>query len=185
MESLRIRAERRLTTAGKQEISAMSAIQIAELVHELETHQIELELQNEELVRAQLELSELRDQYADLYDSAPIGYVTTNHTGIITQVNLTFAEMLDVPRPLILNQSLSAFIVDQDIYYKYKKVIFDTKERCRCKLRLRKQDNSYFWVSVDSIRLESPDQGQYLILSILNDISARQETEAGLEKTRK
>jgi PAS domain-containing protein len=67
-------------------------------LHELQVHQIELEMQNEELRRAQLTTEESRDRYADLYEFAPIGYFTLTRTGMVFEVNLTGAEMLGVER---------------------------------------------------------------------------------------
>ena len=73
LEKLRKRAERRLTPGGKWDIASMTTENIATMIHELETHQIELQMQNEALHRLQAQLVEARDQYADLYDCAPVG----------------------------------------------------------------------------------------------------------------
>lgn len=82
-------------------------------------HQIELEMQNEELRRVQQELEASRDRYASLYDFAPVGYLTPSEQGIILEVNRTAAAMLGVERDRLIKQPLPRFIVrkDQDIYY--------------------------------------------------------------------
>jgi len=83
-----------------------------ELLHELHAHQIELELQNEELFSAQQKLISARDQYAALYDFAPIGYVTISKEGIIINANLTFATLLGVKREKLINQLFSKIILN-------------------------------------------------------------------------
>ena len=80
-QSLRRRAERRLESTG-QDIAAMPVQDVQRLVYELQVHQLQLEMQNEELNRAQIELATIRDRYADLYDFAPVGYLTLNSHGV-------------------------------------------------------------------------------------------------------
>src|SRR5579885_1985078 len=94
---LRKRAEK-LLPRTPQDLDDISNINVRELIHELRVHQIELEMQNEELCRALSELEESRNKYADLYDFAPVGYFTFNDKGIILEVNLTGAASLGVER---------------------------------------------------------------------------------------
>ena len=99
----------------------LSAEEVHRLVHELQVHQIELEMQNEELRRAQNELEAARDSYADLYDFAPIGYLTLSERGQILEANLTAARLLDMERGVLLGQWLYRFIATEDhhVYYKH------------------------------------------------------------------
>ncbi len=83
---------------------------IQSLVEELRIHQVELEMQNEELRRAQLELQEARDKYLDLFDFSPSGYFTVNHKGLIVDVNLRGAEMAGLPRSRLMNRSFYALV---------------------------------------------------------------------------
>lgn len=76
----------------------------AELLHELQVHQIELEMQNSQLREAQQELEEARDRYADLYDFSPVGYLTLDEKGVVQEINLTGASMLGVERLNIVGQ---------------------------------------------------------------------------------
>ena len=87
-------------------------------LHELRVHQIELELQNEELRRTHAELDASRARYFDLYDMAPVGYCTLSEKGLIMEANLTTANLLGAARHTLINQPLSRFILknDQDIY---------------------------------------------------------------------
>ncbi len=98
LEKSETRCERAEETLLRQtgNLQELSTEDIQRLVHELRTHQIELEMQNEELRRAQIELEESRNRYSDLYDFAPIGYFTFDKNGLILEVNLTGANKLVV-----------------------------------------------------------------------------------------
>ena len=100
------------------DIDKLSSEEVEHLIHELQVHQIELEMQNEELRRTQQQLEASRDRYADLYDFAPVGYFTLSETSLILEVNLTAAAMLGVERSQLIQQPLTRFIVreDQDIF---------------------------------------------------------------------
>jgi len=93
--------------------------EVRKLVHELRTHQLELEMQNEELRRTQMELAESRDRYIELYDFAPVGYFTLDEKTLIRQVNLTGAYLLGVQRSKLINRKFSDFISPefQDDFY--------------------------------------------------------------------
>ena len=110
---LRRRAEERLEveTISPEELSPGEA---ARLIHELQVHQIELELQNEELRLAQVQLAESRNKYADLYDFAPMGYLTLDKTGKIVEANLTAATMLGLERSKLLDRYFPLFLIETD-----------------------------------------------------------------------
>jgi PAS domain-containing protein len=104
----------------KQAIPNLSGSQTTEqLLHELQEHQIELEMQNEELRRTQVELKALQSRYFDLFDLAPVGYVILSENGLIVEANLTAATLLGVARNALVNQPLTRFFLpeDQDIYH--------------------------------------------------------------------
>jgi PAS domain-containing protein len=90
------------------------AEELSRLVHELQIHQIELEQQNRELVAMRGVLEESRERYADLYDFAPVGYLTLDVSGRILSINLTGAALLGVPRERVLGHSLDRFVARED-----------------------------------------------------------------------
>jgi len=98
-----------------------------EMLHELHVHQIELELQNDELRQTQAELKASQERYFDLYNLAPVGYLTLNEKGLILEANLTAVGLLGMPhRSALVRQPLSRFILeeDQEIYYRMRKDLF-------------------------------------------------------------
>jgi PAS domain S-box-containing protein len=119
---------------GKQ----AAPVDIRSLVHELEVHQIELEMQNEELVQAQVELEKSRDRYIDLYDFAPVGYLTLSDKGIILEANLTATSLLGMERKKLVRQRLANFVFreDQDTFYLFSKKLFESKMQQAGEVRL-------------------------------------------------
>ena len=79
-------------------LASMTPEGIQDVVHELQVHQIELEMQNENLLLAHAQLDATRERYFDLYDLAPVGYLSVSEKGIILESNLTAATLLEVPR---------------------------------------------------------------------------------------
>jgi two-component system, cell cycle sensor histidine kinase and response regulator CckA len=108
---LREAAEARLASAAKTEIPARSA---EELLHELQVHQIELEMQNEALRQSQMALAESRDRYVDLYEFAPVGYLTVGAGGKIEEINLTGVSLLRGERKKLLQTYFLSLVVAED-----------------------------------------------------------------------
>ena len=81
-----------------------------EIIHELRVHQIELEMQQDELKKTQLALEESRDHYREFYDFAPIGYLTMTPKGVIKQVNLSLATLLGATRQKLINRGFAHFV---------------------------------------------------------------------------
>jgi PAS domain-containing protein len=116
----------------------LSSDEAQRVLYELRVHQIELEMQNEELRRTQAELEASRERYFDLYNLAPVGYVTLSEQGLIREANLTAATMLGVTRSDLVRRPFSSFILPefQDAWYRHRKQLFDTGEPQSCELRL-------------------------------------------------
>ena len=153
-------------------------------LHELRVHQIELEMQNEELRRAQEELEISRERYFDLYDLAPVSYFTMSEHGIILEANLTGATLLGVARGALVKQPLSRFILpeDQDIHYQHRKALFATGAPQAWELRLLKKDAAPFWVRIEATTASGTD-GVSVWRAVVSDITENKRAERALKTT--
>ncbi len=150
-----------------------------QLIHELQTFQVELELQNDELRRAQQELMEFKIHYTQLYDFTPVGYVTLDAKGTIFDANMTLARMLETERGSLVNRSLSDHILpkDQDIYYLHLQALFTYKKRQICDLKMKKKDGSFLDVQLESTAIPKSDQGEARFRTVIIDVSERKRSE--------
>lgn len=114
MRTLREQAEARVTEHDLLPVETMSPAEIKALIHDYQVHQIELQIQNEELRRTQNLLEEARDRFDQLFNVAPVGYLVLDDHGVILQVNETFAGMVGLPVRKIHGQSLSNFLSPDD-----------------------------------------------------------------------
>lgn len=158
---LRRQAEKTMPNdeADKREILSLKVAR--EQQHELLVHRIELELQNDELRRTQKDLEESRKRYFDLYDSAPVGYLTVSKEGLILESNLTAATLLDTTRTELARQPFSKFIFreDEDRYYLRRKQLFETSDPQAYKLRMVKKDGTQFWATFKTMLAQDADGG--------------------------
>ena len=154
------------------------------LIHELEVHQIELEMQNEELRASQFELEKVLDRFSDLYDFAPVGYFTLSESGLIISSNLTFSAMLGIERGYLLRQPLSRFIFeeDQDIFYVHRKKLFETQESQSCRLRVVRKDESSFPTLFEGKLVKDKESGKQVCWATVSDIRTLVVAEKALEK---
>jgi PAS domain S-box-containing protein len=152
------------------------------LLHELEVHQIELEMQNEELRRSQRELEESRQKYLELYDFAPVGYITLNEKGMVCEVNLTAAGLLGIGRKPLVNKPFSRFIVpeSQDAFYFHRREVLKSSTKEGCELVLRKNDGTIFHAQLESIGAEV--NGQRMMHTVITDITYRKRMEEELQR---
>lgn len=130
----------------------LSTEETCQILHELRVHQIELEIQNEELRLAHTELDAARARYFDLYDLAPVGYFTVSKEGLILEANLTAATLLGSAKGVLVRQPLTRFILskDQDIYYRHRKFLFETALPQEWELRMVRQDGKSFWARMEA-----------------------------------
>src|SRR6185436_10877957 len=134
-EVVRARAEQ-----DPENASALSPDEVRRLLYDLRVHQIELEMQNDELRRVQHEIEASRTRYFDLYDLAPVGYLTVSERGLVLQANLTASGLLGVQRDELVNQHLTRFVLteDQDLYFRLRRRLFETGTAQVSELRLVK-----------------------------------------------
>ena len=161
-----------------------SSEEIRKLVHELRMHQIELEMQNDELHRAQCELVESRNRCFDLYQFAPVGFAIMNDKGMILDANLTLASMFGISRNAMLKKNLTEFIIpdDQDIFYRYRHQI-KSKQRDTCILRMKGREGKSFWVEMDTIYSATDDPCDYRLQTVISDITGREHAEKKLTES--
>ncbi|MGK0203357.1 MAG: two-component system cell cycle sensor histidine kinase/response regulator CckA [Planctomycetota bacterium] len=148
------------------------------LLEELRVFQIELEMQNQELRQAQVELDLSRARYIDLYDLAPVGYVTVSEAGIILQANFTMANLLGVTRSEVVKQRITNFIEaeDQDGYYLLRKQILATGESQSCELRLMRPSGPTCWVHL-AATIAPCEGGRTELRIVLSDITDRRQAQ--------
>ena len=142
---------------------------ISRLYHELQVHQIELEMQNEELRLAREELELSRNEYAELYDFAPVGYVTVDAHRRIERVNLTGAHLLGIERRLLLNKPFVNFIENaesREIYLKHLKEVAQQKGSQTCDIWLKRKYGAAFYAQLQSVASENGDSIGTTIIDI-------------------
>ena len=102
-----------------EQLKVLSPEALGKLFHELHVHQIELELQNEELRQTQIELDFAKTRYFNLYDLAPVAYLVVTNRGVIKKANLAAANLLGLSRRKLLNKPISKFILNTDLAHYY------------------------------------------------------------------
>ena len=172
-DELRHSAEKRLRQTKSQDSHPGSHEDALRSVHELEVHRIELEMQNEELRQTQDELEHSRNAFAELYDFAPVGYVTFDRRGLIREANLTAARMLGTDRQMLIDKPFIVFIADpvgRDLFSHHLKHVLQNQEIQRCEIALQGQDNAtIFYGLLQSICVDiSKGKDSSILCSIVN-----------------
>ena len=137
--SLRRQAEDLLR---QQEARNKSAADSPRLLHELQVHQIELKLQNEELRRARDEMEAGLEKYSELYDFAPVGYLSLDSLGTIREANLTASGMLGIPRAPLVKRRLGIFVApaDRPVFSAFLQAVFAGGDKKECAVQLQVKD---------------------------------------------
>ena len=153
------------------------------MLHELHVHQIELEMQNEELRRTQVAVETARMRYFDLYDLAPVGYCSVSDRGLILQANLAAATLLGVSRAALANRPISGVIfrADQDTYYLCRKQLIATGDAQVCELRMVNSDGTPVWVQL-AVSATTDSDNEPVMRVVMTDISERKRMQAAMEE---
>lgn len=177
--TLRDRAEELLQTRAK-DVPTLPTRDVQTLLHELNMHQVELDLQNEELRRSQAELAEARDRYADLYDFAPVGYVILDKGGKILDANLTAAAMLGVDRRELIEKNILQYMsrTSQKDFHQFCRDANRTGIKRCCEIDMRNAAGSILTVRLESIAFESG--GRFCQRVALVDITEKKQVEDAL-----
>jgi PAS domain S-box-containing protein len=167
-----------------ENVEALSPGEVRRTLHQLQVHQIELEMQNEELHRAQEALELSRNTYTELYDFAPVGYFTIDAQGLIERVNLKGAHLLGIERGLLLKRHFISFIedaADREIFSKHREEVFKKQGNQTCEIRLKRKYGAAFYAELQSIVKENNDGKAGDILTAIIDINERKKTEKKIE----
>jgi PAS domain S-box-containing protein len=158
------------------------------LITELGTTQIELEMQNEELRKAQVELEASRNRYADLYDFAPLGYFTLDSRGLIQEVNQTGSDLLGITKRLLANKPFSLVLAreaDRSAFRAHIEDVFLAQTRRMCEVGLKKMKGPPLHVRLQSIAAEDSDGKAVSIRTAVTDISDLKQAEEALQVVNK
>ncbi|MEI6313724.1 MAG: sigma 54-interacting transcriptional regulator [Syntrophus sp. (in: bacteria)] len=156
--------------------------EMQKVLHELRVHQIELEMQNDELRQAMIELDDSRARYFDLYDLAPVGYFTISEKGLILEANLTAATMLGVTIVDLVKQPIYRLILkeDQDIYYLHRKRLLETGVPQTWELRLIKKDGTSLWVRMEATTVQNAN-GASVYRVVMSNIAEHKKMDVALQ----
>ena len=176
-----------LLRATRQDIAAMPVKDVQQLVHELQVQQIQLEMQNEELRRTQVELEGARDRYVELYDGAPTGYLTVNSRGQILEANLPACTLLGVTRQHLIGTPLIAYISDGDQaeYIRHIRALLRSLNRQSCDLDLIRPDGAALSVRFESVAIHNPPGEETLVRTALIDITMHKQLEVQFRQVQK
>ncbi len=167
---LRKAAEEKLSERRKENVTAVPATKAdaLRLVHELQVHQVELEMQNEQLIEAQTQAEEAYRQYSDLYDLAPVGYLTLDRSGTISKINLAGATMLGKPRSRVIDRRLAQFISygSLNTFEVFFNKLYYGSGYGTCELSLLNNDNEWFWVQLEATSFVDGQECRIIMVDI-------------------
>ena len=155
--TLRSEAEVKLATETPATLQDIPAV---DLVHEIQVHQIELEMQNESLRRMQIELEKSLDRYRDLYDFSPVGYLTLDKVGRISQINLTGASLLGENREKLIDTHFARYVHEngRDEWHFFFRSLLKNARSQHVEIELKRVDGSLFVARLDCLHLVSSNR---------------------------
>lgn len=154
-----------------------------ELLHELQVHQIEMEMQNEQLRESQQLLEETRDRYADLYDFAPVGYMTLDESGVVQEINLTGAALLGIERMHVVDKPFSSFLSPASItsFINCLRQTFEKPGKRDTEIQIRGKDGKTRLLGMISLAVGDEHRKCRIVM---NDITEQRRTAVDLQISR-
>lgn len=185
---LRHKAEQKLESVINQLGAVPSEVKfnISKLIHELEVHQIELEMQNDELREAQIIIEKSKQKYIDLFDYAPVGYFTFDEIGKILDLNLTAAKLFGEGKASLINKNFRSLIVKdyKDNFYHHLNKVLKSRSKQSCELKLLKNSKTEIYGQLQSIIIIDKETNDINIRTILTDITQLKLVEEELLKAK-
>lgn len=166
----------------KTQIGSMPIDEMRHYIEELKIHQIELEMQNQELLKTQEKLEESKRKYRNLYDFAPVGYLTLDAGGKIIEANLTATKMMDTPRNILIGSIIYRYIAreDQDSLYLHMRKLSGNYSRDTCEVRLAgKNPEVYFRMDIVS---EVGNSEKLFFRTAITDVTVRKKMEIAMAR---
>ncbi|HEV3272788.1 MAG TPA: ATP-binding protein [Candidatus Methylacidiphilales bacterium] len=181
--ALRHRAEKRLKRQATEVAGTGSAVEMQRLVHELQVHQIELEMQNEELLESRAQMESALERYTDLYDFAPVGYFTLSADGTIREVNLPGARLLGLERTRLVGGRFGTFVSEntRPIFDIWLEEVFATQAKQVCAVGLVKEGLPPLTVEIEATLSVDGREGRAVVV----DVTARKALEEQLRQAQK
>jgi len=174
---------KRVSVAKNPAQTTKTSLAADELLHELQVQQSELELQIKNLLRMQTALEESRDQYIDFYDYAPVGYLTLDDQGVISEINLTGATLLGAERNKMIRQRLAHFVApeDHDRLHRHFQAVLKHDEKQTCEMLFKRNDGSSFYAQLDCLK-KTKCGGEPEVRIVLTDITDRKRKDETLRE---
>ena len=158
---------------------------VQELIHELQVRNVELEIQNEQLRQTQLQLQKSHDRYLELYDFAPLGYLTMDSNGFIVQANLAVCALLKTQRNVLLTQPFNDYVKasQRNEFENHLSLVSETLSKQTCELELVASNRSEVNVEMLTVPIDSPDDDHALwYRAILTNIGERKRRDEALQQ---
>jgi signal transduction histidine kinase len=184
---LRQRAEAKLDNEKPSCIQDMQTDELSALLHELQVHQIELEMQNEELKHANAQAEDALSKYYELYDLASLGYFTINEQGKILEANQMGADLLEVKNRHLLNNYFQNYIAEDclSLYKTFRTKVLESKTKQSCEIRLIKKGKAQFHALIMGIAVKSHNKSENQMWFSVMDITDRIKVEEAKEEVKR
>ena len=178
---LRRRAEERMDAQAAETRPPSSEAITQRLLHELQVHQIELEMQNEELRRARDKVETALEKYTEIYDFAPVGYFTLDCNGAVRSANLTTARIVGVERSRLIGRQFGQFIAydTRPAFNAFLRKVFESRAKDACEVALLREGTDPCFVQIEAVADAAGEECRIALI----DITERKQTEKSLQKS--